>query len=94
MTMIAGRGLPLPRCNERLTLAGHRIEADFHWPDHRLVIEADSLTYHGNPIAWERDHRRDRDLAVAGYRVIRFTRNQIENEPEATLMQIRKLLHR
>ena len=94
LTMIAERGLPRPRCNERPTIAGHLIEADFHWPDHRLAIEADSLTYHGNPIAFERDRRRDRDLTVAGYRVVRFTRHQIENEPEATLMQIAKLLRR
>jgi very-short-patch-repair endonuclease len=94
LTMIAERGLPLPRCNERLTIAGYPIEADFHWPDHRLVIEVDSRTYHGNPIALERDHRRDLDLTVAGYRVVRFTRSQIENEPEATLMQIGQLLRR
>ena len=94
LTMLAERGLPLPRCNERLTIAGYRIEADFYWPDHRLVIEADSRTYHGNPIALERDDRRDRNLAAAGYRVVRFSRHQIENEPEATLSQIAQLLRR
>lgn len=94
LTMIAERGLPLPRCNDRLTIAGYRIEADFHWPDHRLVIEADSPTYHGNPIAGERDRRRDRDLAAAGYRVSRLTRHQIENEPEATLSRVAQLLRR
>jgi very-short-patch-repair endonuclease len=94
LTMIAERGFPLPRCNERLTIVGYPIEADFHWPDHRLVIEADSPTYHGNPIAIERDRRRDRDLTVAGYRAVRFSRHQIENEPEATMMQIARLLRR
>lgn len=35
------RGLPRPRCNERLDLGGERLMVDFLWPAHRLVVETD-----------------------------------------------------
>lgn len=92
--MLAERDLPIPLTNHRLVVAGKRIEVDFLWPEQRLVIEADSHAFHGNPVAFESDRLRDRDLNVAGYRVLRITWAQLDSEPTATLAAIRRMLGR
>lgn len=43
----------------------------------RLVIEIDSARYHTSPEDYERDRRRDALLSALGYRVLRFTYEQI-----------------
>ncbi len=55
--------------------------ADFAWPEHRLIVEVDSFQYHGHRWAFERDRRRDATHVLAGYRVIRITWRQLDEEP-------------
>jgi hypothetical protein len=69
--------LPLPSFN--VNLHGHEVDA--LWKDHRLVIELDGWEWHRTRAAFERDRRRDAELARAGYRVLRFTWRQLEDEP-------------
>jgi very-short-patch-repair endonuclease len=80
--------LPLPQCN--VLLHGH--EVDFLWPDHKLIGEADSWLYHGNRHAFNRDRRRDADLATLHYRTVRFTDLQLEHEPDWVARTLAKLL--
>ncbi len=68
------------------------MEVDLLWPERRLVVEADGRAFHDNPVAFDRDRRRDRDLALGGYRVLRITWAQIDDEPEKTIATIRRLL--
>jgi very-short-patch-repair endonuclease len=56
-------------------------EVDFLWPDRRLNVETDGRSVHGTPIAFERDHRRDLDLELAGWHVLRFTWRQVVESP-------------
>lgn len=78
MLALVGRArLPPPRVNARV--AGY--EVDLLWPRHRLVIEVDGFRFHSSRAAFERDRRRDAELGRAGYRVIRFTWRQLEEEP-------------
>jgi very-short-patch-repair endonuclease len=70
-------GLPLPRCNQRVLGA----ERDFVWPEHRLVIEVDGGAWHAQRPARERDALRDGDLVAAGWRVVRFSADQVRDEP-------------
>jgi very-short-patch-repair endonuclease len=72
-------GLPQPRVNAYA--AG--LEVDFLFPDARLVVETDGFRYHRTRAAFERDRRRDQTLAVAGYRVLRFTHRQIAEDQVA-----------
>lgn len=74
-------GLAHPRVNDWLTLEGHMIEADFHWPDHRLIAETDGWETHGTRWAFERDRRRDQLLLRADYRTVRFTWRQVFDDP-------------
>jgi very-short-patch-repair endonuclease len=69
-----------------------RFEVDFLWPSQRIVVEADGYRFHGNRVAFERDRRRDRELALGGYRVLRITWSQIEDEPGATMAAIGRVL--
>lgn len=92
LSLVMAHGLPRPVCNQKLRVGGREIEVDFFWPDRRLVVEADGYAFHGTRAAFERDPRRDQALLLAGYRVARFTWDQVEREPEATVSTIARFL--
>ena len=72
----AGR-LPPPLVN---TVIEGKVR-DFHWPSCRLVVEADSYAWHRSPSALNDDRERDVELTLAGYRVLRFTYEQVTRRP-------------
>jgi very-short-patch-repair endonuclease len=80
--------LPRPAANVRI--AG--LVVDFFWPSKRLIIEADSYTYHSMPSAFERDRERDQQLALAGYTVVRFTYKQVTRQRAKVAERIVRLL--
>ena len=55
-------------------------EVDFHWPDHKLVVEVDGPG-HQRPRAKRDDARRDQRLIAAGYAVLRFTDDDVYERP-------------
>jgi very-short-patch-repair endonuclease len=61
---------------------------DCFWPDHGLVAEVDSATYHDTPRAYNRDRRRDAELRAVGLDLIRMTRWEIVHEPERVLVRL------
>jgi hypothetical protein len=70
-------GLPPPNVN--CSIEG-RVR-DLYWPHCRLVLEADSYGWHRSPSALNTDRERDVELVLAGYRVLRFTYEQITQRP-------------
>jgi hypothetical protein len=66
-------GIPRPEVNA--VIEGH--EVDSVWRAKRLIVEVDGYAYHRSPTAFETDRERDVLLAVAGWRVLRFTWTQI-----------------
>jgi very-short-patch-repair endonuclease len=76
--------LPQPVCNQPVG----RYSADFLWAEQRLVVEVDSFKFHGHRGAFERDRRKDQALQIAGYRVIRVTWRQLNQEPLAVIAAI------
>jgi very-short-patch-repair endonuclease len=48
-------------------------QADFYWPEQRLIVETDSWRAHGHRAAYEQDRAKNAALQAAGYRVVRFT---------------------
>jgi very-short-patch-repair endonuclease len=80
--------LPAPQVNA--VVCGH--EVDFFWPAARLIVETDGLKYHGTRRAFENDRRKDAELVVAGYRVIRITYRRLKTEPNAVANTIRVLI--
>ena len=79
--LVRRAGLPEPEMNTRL--AGY--EVDFLWRTQRRVIEVDGHAYHSTRQATTRDRRKDDDLEATGYRVTRFTADQILHDPDDTL---------
>jgi hypothetical protein len=78
------RGLPLPNVN--CVIEGK--VRDFYWSHCRLVVEADSYTWHRSPGALNADRERDVELTLAGYRVLRFTYEQVTQRPEYVISAI------
>jgi hypothetical protein len=74
-------GLPHPEVNAWLALHPNGVEADFLWRRQRLIAETDGRAVHATLRAFEGDRRRDQLLAVAGWRVIRFTYDQVARHP-------------
>jgi hypothetical protein len=68
-------GLPLPRCQQRVSVAGKRYRVDFCYPDLEppVVIEADGFDTHGRRAQFDHDHVRGNGLELAGYRRLGFT---------------------
>lgn len=64
---------------------------DFYCHALRLVIEVDGSIHDENEIK-EYDIERENNLKELGLIVIRFTNNQVENDFEAVIMDIEKLL--
>jgi very-short-patch-repair endonuclease len=88
LSLLRRTQLPLPQTNAKL--GGY--EVDFLWPDEGLVVETDGWAAHSSRAAFERDRKRDAELAGLGISVIRVTWRQLSEEPAATARLIRKAL--
>ncbi len=65
---------------------------DFLWEEQRLIVETDGAKTHRTLAAFHRDRWRDQILAAAGYRTVRITWSQLEDELSATLERIEQTL--
>jgi very-short-patch-repair endonuclease len=83
-------GLPHPQTN--VIVEGY--EVDCAWPVQRLIVELDGHATHSTAHAFELDRARDRGLEAAGWRVIRITWRQLEQESELVEADLRRLLLR
>ncbi|HEX5527011.1 MAG TPA: DUF559 domain-containing protein [Solirubrobacterales bacterium] len=86
------RGLPRPETNVRIVLDGEVIEVDFLWAEQRLVVETDGGGTHETPVAFQRDRHRDQLLVAAGYRVMRATWDQVQQDLEGVVDRISRAL--
>ena len=80
--------LPEPEVNARV---GPYLP-DFLWPGARLIAEADGYAFHRGRANFEHDRRRAADLAASGYEVLRFTWQQVEEEPASVVSAVRTRL--
>jgi very-short-patch-repair endonuclease len=77
--------LPLPDVNA--PLEGYLVDAA--WFDRKLVVELDGRTTHSASRVIERDHQRDLDLRAAGYTVLRYTWQQVTQQPERVVADLK-----
>jgi very-short-patch-repair endonuclease len=73
--------LPLPEVNVWVPVPGDEIKVDFLWREQHLIVEVDGFETHRTRQAFGRDRRRDRVLAVHGWRVVRFTWEDVTRRP-------------
>lgn len=89
---LVGMGLPRPETNVRMVLEGEVLEVDFLWERQRLVVETDGGGTHETPVAFQRDRHRDQLLVAAGFRVMRATWKQMDNDLEGVVARISRAL--
>jgi len=87
---LAAAGLPRPATgwNE----VGHEI--DVYWPERRFGIELDAFETHGTRQAFETDHERDLDFALAGIEMHRVSERQFRRKPAEIVADVATLLGR
>lgn len=69
---------------------GHLV--DFLWSKQKVIVETDSWSHHGDPLAFEKDRQRDVELIAAGYDVHRTTYKMLERDPWPFLENVRRAL--
>jgi hypothetical protein len=87
---LVAAGLPRPATgwNE----VGHEI--DVYWSDLRFGVELDAFETHGTRLAFESDHDRDLDFALAEIETCRISESQFRREPEGIVARVATLLGR
>jgi len=84
LELVRGAKLATPRTNARI--AGWEVDAV--WDQQRLVVEVDGYQYHRPRPNFERDRRKDADLLLAGYRVLRITWHRLVKERDEVIALI------
>jgi very-short-patch-repair endonuclease len=92
VALLDAHGLPRPRFNADLAVAGRFISVDCLWPEERLIVELDGRATHGTAKAFESDRERDRILLVDGWRVVRVTWRQLRDREAAIAVDLRSAL--
>jgi very-short-patch-repair endonuclease len=84
--------LPAPGFN--VLLEGERDvhEVDALWAAHRVVVQLDGYAFHRTRRDHERDASADADLELGGYRIARFTWDQVTRQRARTARRLRLLL--
>ena len=65
---------------------------DAFWPEHRVIVELDSVIAHSSPARRLIDRERDLHLRRLGYTVLRYTWHQVHSTPEAVAADLRATL--
>lgn len=89
LRLLRAHALPEPEVN--IFLTGHKV--DFLWRSSRLVVETDGDRFHSTPLDRDSDRRRDRELGLAGFQVLRFGYRDLRDTPELAIAQIRRALN-
>jgi very-short-patch-repair endonuclease len=92
--LVVDAGIRRPLVNREVRVGDRAFEADFHWPEARLVVETDSRAFHDNPLARKRDAERDRILRGAGWSVERFRSPDVTTTRDRTIGTVRAYLDR
>lgn len=92
LVLVDAHGLLRPRMNADLAVRGRFFEIDCLWERERVALELDSRGVHGTPKRFESDRQRDRILVAEGWRTMRVTWRQLQEEPEAIVGDLRMLL--
>lgn len=88
LPLIRAGGLPEPEVNGWLG----PYEIDFLWRSERLVVQVDGYQFHSTRRTFEADHALDLELESDGWVVMRFTRDQVEEQPELVLVKLAQRL--
>jgi very-short-patch-repair endonuclease len=83
-------GFPEPEMN--VHVAGLLVDAWF--PDHRLIIEIDSIEFHSGRLSFETDRNRDAIALEHGLATLRITHERMTETPDAEARRLETILER
>lgn len=90
LELLREHGLPLPETNK--VYDQNRI--DCRWPEYRLTVELNSYRYHNSRASWEADYERERRARRRRDEFLRFTYDDVFEDPTYMLAELRRLLQR
>lgn len=91
--IIVAGGLPLPTTQFHAPwLRKFNGRLDLAYVPQEVLIEADSLRFHGTPEAFQADRTRDNLSQLSGWIYLRYTWDDIVNRPDMIVAQIRRAL--
>jgi very-short-patch-repair endonuclease len=80
------------RGNYPVTIAGRRFRLDVAFPEHRLDVEVDGWAYHRSKERRDHDIERDNLLTQHGWRVLRFSWEDVTDRPDYVVATVRSVL--
>src|SRR3954468_15306348 len=90
LRLLRDAGLPEPKVNEAFHAPGHgHCEPDYHWPEHRVILELDGFETHGTRAAFHADRAKDAALPRPQVHPRRRTRPR-HRTPPSPLAYLRK----
>jgi very-short-patch-repair endonuclease len=92
LALIDESGFPQPRMNADLAIRGRFIEIDALWQEEGVAVELDSRGIHGTVKRFESDRQRDRILVAEGFRTMRITWRQLQEEPQEIVGDLNTVL--
>lgn len=78
--------------NLPVRLGNASVRIDVAFPHARVAIEVDGRAFHASPARFQSDRTRQNRLVAAGWRVLRFTWEDLTQRPEMVLRRIAELL--
>jgi predicted transcriptional regulator of viral defense system len=84
LSLCEAAGLPLPELNVRVGAW----KADALWRRERLIVELDGYDNHHTPAQLRRDRRKEVALRTAGFLVLRYTWEQVTEQPELVIADL------
>jgi very-short-patch-repair endonuclease len=93
LALIDAHGLLRPRMNAHLAVRGRFFEIDALWEEQLVAAELDSRTVHGTRKRFESDRLRDRILVAEGWQTMRITWQQLQEEPDEIMADLRLALY-
>ena len=92
--LVVAAGLPRPQTQYSVVAADGRLlgRVDFAWPEQRLVVETDGYAFHADRASYRADRRRINALVLDGWRVLRFSWEDVLHDPDSVVASVRAAL--
>lgn len=81
--------MPRPITQFPVELPGGMVKIDLAYPAIKLGIELDGYAWHHNRATFDGDRRRDVELSVLGWLVLRFSWSTLKAQPELMIRSVR-----
>jgi very-short-patch-repair endonuclease len=90
LALLRKSGLPMPRKQSSLRIAGRQRRVDFLFADFGVVLETDGYLTHSTAEAFEADRERQNALSASGLTVLRWTWKAVRERPDELIAQLRE----